>query len=136
MREIKFRGIKENGEWVFGFYYAVNGFAYISRRGEIDDKGFAPMLRSKVDPATVGQSTGLKDKNCVEIFEGDVAIYDIGDVVYTGCVSFDTVGAYWRFTFETTDVNGNVWREEFDFSETQGDEYQVTGNIHDETEQK
>lgn len=70
MREIKFRGKpvdNEYGEWVFG-YFSLNSMSLGGTAPFIFDGEY----EYKVDPETVGQYTGLKDRNGKEIFEGDI----------------------------------------------------------------
>ena len=85
MREILFRGKRiDNGEWVEGFYVGDTGDGC----HEICDINSGTGHRVEVDPATVGQYTGLTDKNGKRIFEGDILLLDDikGFVNYgTGC---------------------------------------------------
>ena len=123
MREILFRGKRiDNGEWRYGDLrqYSKNHIGIYSFELQQIVRG--------IDPSTVGQYTGLKDKNGKRIFEGDICQNDkTGGIVFVA----------WHGT-----MAGFVWSKKkwcdnlFDFGELfrVHDKYAVIGNIHDNPE--
>ena len=133
MREILFRGKRlDNGEWTEGYLLEQNTpsyNAYVVPHIMIEqDNRHTDILEheiEEVDPATVGQYTGLTDKNGKKIFEGDIV--EGGD--------FDAEEGYGVIRWE--DGAFEVATETFlgTFHENYwGKDFEIIGNIHDNPE--
>ena len=112
VREILFRGKRvDNGEWVYGDLIHHDGYVAIW------DKNVSYVGDFEVIPKTVGQYTGLTDKNGNKIFEGDILEQD---VVQSGTPHREFVE--WDY-----DLLGNRYDEWSAF-------FEIIGNIHDNPE--
>lgn len=133
MREILFRGKrKDSSEWVYGNFVrgCVDDFAYIVEFGNKE------LCRNYVEviPETVGQYTGLTDKNDKKIFEGDilkVKSYDY-DYEYLTKVFYNShtlcVDVYGQdYDYTSIGFAYDIWDDE-------DCDIEVIGNIHDSHE--
>jgi uncharacterized phage protein (TIGR01671 family) len=146
MREIAFRGKrKNNGEWMYGGL--VDLFVrYDSRITE--DHGIGNTNFWRVIPKTIGQYTGIKDKNGVKIFEGDIIQLNIGYWQFSGHDDLETflmgeiVYLPEVMSFGMRGVKDETWLSyegevdtipfpSFNFDNSDID---VVGNIHDNPE--
>ena len=138
MREILFRGKRtDNGEWVQGdLINLADGRRFIvdNRFGAcIDDKGNfinteAPFV-CEVIPETVGQYTGLTDKNGTKIFEGDILAFS-DRLVY---VHWHDYCGSWDCSY-IKEVKGKATLREDRSPNKWRYNAEVIGNIHDNPE--
>lgn len=122
-REIKFRGKRlTNNEWEYGYYIYC------------EEWEIHYIILTPIDGGTVGQYTGLKDKNEKEIYEGDILKVstegrwaDISGAI--GVVEFSDE-LQWSFAYSKTDTRiGFMPITWGGFSDLE-----VIGNIHENPE--
>ena len=128
MREIKFRGYStDNDKWVFGdlLNYCPKLPVILAIEGE----------QHECEASSMGQYTGLKDKNGTEIYEGDIVAFEDSDggyeypdsVVNTGIVEYGEL----RFYFTNRVA---VEMDDFYIKDGRCDEIEVIGNIFENPE--
>ena len=137
MREILFRGKDtESNKWFYGSYYVTNDTTYCFKEDydahpentkhyilfdEMTDWGLPNRkFRADVITETIGQYTGLTDKNGKKIFEGDIVECFSSD--YVGHPKIDTITVK-----DMTDYNTMVYLN-------CSNELKVIGNIYDNPE--
>ena len=124
MREILFRGKTVcDGDWIYG------GITWNPSKKEVFihtewDEG-------KVIPETVGQFTGLTDKNGIKIFEGDVVKFI--DIDFDGSERKAVGVMAWNRKAANFDIVKGTYRLDFHYP-TLFEEIEVIGNVHDNPE--
>ena len=121
MREILFRGKKiDNDEWTYGFYFehSIDGQKYSYIKYQTFDEGF---VTNEVVADTVGQFTGLTDKNGKKIFEGDIVESPNGT---QGFIEWQNAECAFLVNI------GDDWQTMDDCP------YEVIGNIYDNKEEE
>jgi uncharacterized phage protein (TIGR01671 family) len=143
MREIEFRGKRiDNGEWVYG-NYAYAKLAQSKDEKLTDAHAIVPFIFYEDDtpieeaivlPETVGQYTGLKDKNGVKIFEGDIiSVFDkqtkrqgIYEIIW------ECEDLCWNNGFSVNNISGYSCITHI--CESDASNAEVIGTIHDNPE--
>ena len=132
MREILFRGKRlDNGAWETGSLVIVRMDCH-DVQYYIADKMTG--YHTPVDPSTVGQYTGLKDKNGKWIFEGDIVAQNCYDYDEPRDDSFGkVVFCEYDCSFSVMDVNKDGFMP-LGRCGSYHWEVEVIGNIHDNQE--
>ena len=122
MREILFRGKRiDNGEWLFGDLRHIFHGEYRTHIVDNSNGLNNGVSGLEVASSTVGQFTGLTDRNGVKIFEGDIVRYG-----QRGKVEYNSGSAQFTLNFTNSTYEG--------FDKIPFCDCEVLGNIHDNPE--
>ena len=129
MRRIMFRGkIKYTRRWIEGYLWRGCNEAFYIKTEELEEFG-STLKDFEVFPETVGQSTGLTDKNGKEIYEGDIIKEKngIGVIMW-----FQTSWGVASYAHGYNGLKSYTAVDSFYSNETK--EWSVIGSIHDNPE--
>jgi uncharacterized phage protein (TIGR01671 family) len=141
MREIKFRGKVKEGQrgdsfdWVYGdlIREIITGRTFILDLSHFDENTKLNDILIEVEPETVGQFTGLIDKNVKEIYEGDIVTYltqNLEAMTRKGIVIWDNKMCAFFFHIKINERKIYDWlMDNFDNPTTE-----VIGNIYQNKE--
>ena len=128
MREILFRGKRTiNGDWVYGDFVRGNERKSLRDSIFVYDSETQSFNDYEINPSTLGQYTGLTDKNGKRIFEGDIVKTDkFSEPNKQYIIKYDL-----QFGAFIGQDRYNIYFVTFDCD---SGEFEVIGNIHDNPE--
>lgn len=133
MREILFKAKRiDNGKWVEGYLYVRHDGAH--EIGAYNKEFNIERWTSEVDPDTVCQYTGIKDKNGKRIFENDIIMIEFEDG------NSPEHGKWWEHAIVVFSAKYHGWYAEFGDDFISMYEYddglcaEIVGNAHDNPE--
>lgn len=149
MREVLFRGKRADyGEWIEGYYAKQSNHACFAHELKYQhfifkdvclDFNLGGLQGFEIIPETVGQYTGLKDKNGKKIFEGDIVRLtdEHNEIEWTAVVVFGNPNGEYNWGWQLKAIgefDGNkdilLWVD----MEESGAYFEIIGNIHDNPE--
>lgn len=132
MRKILFRGYSEEYGWIYGDYAAPNGIHPVNIFPHKDSNAIEGVA---VEPKTVGQYTGLTDRNGKKIFEGDIVKGISYSSEWRGVIIWiDEIASFGLYCgHEVAWENSSILKRT---AKGTNDEFtaEVIGNIHDNPE--
>lgn len=120
MREYKFRGKDKERDWIYGSLYRDN----LQNCWYITDN--ETEIGIEVEENTIGQYTGLKDKNKKEIYEGDILKINVD----RACVKWNDKYGY----FQLVPIGDYYFDSDVIGQALEYVEAEVIGNIYDNPE--
>jgi uncharacterized phage protein (TIGR01671 family) len=127
-RTIKFRGKSISGEWVYGDLIQLDTQLCIAKSHQwagVPANNSIEIDVTKIVPETVGQFTGLKDRNGVKIYEGDVIQYETDYDLMRFEVKWNKDTLMWEAVSQVIVDEPLYYKNGF---------IEIIGNIHDNPE--
>ncbi|EAD6699341.1 hypothetical protein YV62_13695 [Listeria monocytogenes] len=120
MRDIEFRGQNINGHWAHGNLAIIKEKLDRAEIGAYISNSAGAPFAYQIRPETIGQYTGLKDKNGKKIFEGDICWEEHNECY--GVVKFEDA----KFLYLWENIAEDLWEV--------ADVIEICGNIHENPE--